>query len=157
MDMVNDDGPEVVELFETLTAVVHAVVPMAAIASFFDRSFAELASVLGEQGIDPAGPAFARYAGPPGESADVEVGFPVEVVVTAQGAVRPSSLPAGRCARLVHAGGYDRLWSSWAQLGAWIAAQGLSPGSALWEIYVTEPKPDMDPAELRTELLWALR
>lgn len=27
---------------------------------------------------------------------------------------------------------------------------------ALWEVYLTEPSPDMDPADLRTELNWLL-
>ena len=82
---------------------------MAEIAGFFDRSFSELATVLAGQGIAPTGPAFARYAGPPGETADLEVGFPVDDAVAPEGQVHPSSLPAGRVARLVHAGGYDQL------------------------------------------------
>jgi effector-binding domain-containing protein len=27
----------------------------------------------------------------------------------------------------------------------------------MWEVYLTEPSPDMDPAELRTELFWPLQ
>lgn len=30
------------------------------------------------------------------------------------------------------------------------------PSLPLWEIYVTEPRPDMDPATLRTDLVTAL-
>ena len=88
--------PELVDLNETSTAVIHGVVPMAEIAGFFDRSFSELATVLDRQGIAPAGPAFARYAGPPGETADLEVGFPVPGLVAPAGEVHPSVLPAGR-------------------------------------------------------------
>jgi hypothetical protein len=33
-----------------------------------------------------------------------------------------------------------------------VVAQGLRPGSVMWELYVTEPTPDIDPADLRTEL-----
>ena len=149
--------PELADLNEITTAMIHGVVPMAEIADFFDRSFSELATVLDRQGIAPTGPAFARYAGPPGETADLEVGFPVSGSVTPEGQVCPSRLPAGPVARLVHAGGYDRLGESWGRLGSWIAEQGLTPGADLWEVYVTEPRPDMDPADLRTELFWALR
>ena len=129
---------------------------MAEVATFFDRSFATLGSALEAQGIAPTGPAFARYAGPPGDTADLEVGFPVEGTVAPEGDVRPGSLPAGRVASLVHAGGYDQLGGSWARLGAWIAEQGLTPGPDLWEVYVTEPNPEMDPADLRTELVWTV-
>ena len=48
--------PELLDLNETKSAVIHGVVPMADIADFFDRSFTELATVLARQGIAPAGP-----------------------------------------------------------------------------------------------------
>jgi effector-binding domain-containing protein len=152
----NVTDPELADETETITAVIHGVVPMAEIAAFFDRSFSELATVLDEQGIVPTGPAFARYAGPPGESADLEVGFPVDTRMSSKGEVHASSLPPGRVARLVHAGDYDQLGEAWGRLGAWITEQGLSPGADLWEVYVTEPSPDMDPADLRTELFWTV-
>ena len=63
--------PELLDLNETKSAVIHGVVPMADIADFFDRSFTELATVLDRQGIAPTGPAYARYAGPPGDTADL--------------------------------------------------------------------------------------
>jgi effector-binding domain-containing protein len=156
MDDMNMTEPDLANLHETMTAVIHGVVPMAEIADFFDRSFSELATVLEGQGMAPTGPAFARYAGPPGETADLEVGFPVHEPVMPEGEVHPSSLPAGRVARLLHAGGYGELSESWGRLGAWIADQGLTPGADLWEVYVTEPNPDMDPADLRTELFWTV-
>jgi effector-binding domain-containing protein len=146
--------PELATLDATATAVIAGVVPMAEISGFFDRSFTELATVLGRQGVAPAAAPFARYAGPPGDTVDLEVGFPVHQPVSPEGHVRPGSLPAGRAARLIHAGSYDELADSWGRLGTWIAAQGLTPGTDLWEVYLTEPNPDMDPADLRTELIW---
>lgn len=153
----NAPEPTLVDRTETTTAVIHGVVPMSEIAGFFDRSFSELPKVLAEQGITPTGPAFARYAGPPGETVDLEVGFPTSDPVSPSGDVHASSLPAGRAAQVVHAGGFDRLGETWGRLGAWIAEQGLEPGPDLWEVYVTEPSPDMDPADLRTELSWTVR
>ena len=148
--------PELAVETETATVVIHGAVPMVEIAGFFDRSFSELATVLAEQEVAPTGPAFARYFGPPGKSADLEVGFPVDHVVSPKDEVRSSSLPPGRVARLIHAGGYDQLGESWGRLGAWIAEQGLTPGADLWEVYLTEPNPNMDPADLHTELFWTV-
>ena len=74
-----------------------------------------------------------------------------------QGGVHPGVLPAGRVAHVVHAGSYDRLGETWGLLGAWIAEQGLTPGAELWEVYMTEPTPDMDPSALRTELFWTVQ
>jgi effector-binding domain-containing protein len=39
-------------------------------------------------------------------------------------------------------------------LRGWIEAQGLRAGETFWEVYLTQPTPDMDPGELRTELNW---
>jgi hypothetical protein len=61
--------PELVDQTATTTAAIHGTVPVTDLVSFFDRSLAELAAVLDEQGITPTGPAFARYAGPPCEIA----------------------------------------------------------------------------------------
>ena len=71
--------------------------------------------------------------------------------------MHPSSLPAGHVARVVHSCGYDQLGETWGRLGAWIVDPGLTPGIDLWEIYVTEPNPEMDPADLHTELIWTVQ
>lgn len=147
---------ELVDLDETPTAVIYGVIPMTEMVGFFDRSFTELAEVLARQGVTPTGAGFARYAGPPGETVELEVGFPVHSAVSAEGQVRAGTLPAGRVARLVHVGAFDGLGESWGRLGEWIGAHGLTPGADMWEVYVTEPRPDMDPAELRTQLYWTL-
>lgn len=148
--------PQLVEVAEQPTAVIRARVPMAELAAHFDRAFGTIAAALARQGVAPAGAAFARYAGPPTDVADLEVGFPVGTPIEADGDVVPSSLPAGTVARTVHAGGYDQLGDAWGSLAAWIDEQGRAPADDLWEVYVTEPSPEMDPADLRTELTWLL-
>jgi effector-binding domain-containing protein len=148
--------PALVDVEAATTAVIGAVVPRQELANFFDRSFSSVAGVLSDQDIVIQGPAFARFHRPPAEDVDLEVGFVTATAVRAVGEVRAGSLPGGRVARLVHQGGYDQLGESWGRLGSWIGAQGLTPGRALWEVYVTEPSPEMDPAALRTELNWSI-
>ena len=53
--------PEIVVLEETTTAVIRAVVPMAELRGFFDRSFTTLFRVVAAQGVTPAGAAFGLY------------------------------------------------------------------------------------------------
>jgi effector-binding domain-containing protein len=146
--------PELVDVEATSTAVIRGVVPVAELAAFFDRSFATLASVTSTQGAEVTGPAFALYHGQPGETVDLEVGFPTAETVRPDGDVEPGALPEGRVARLLHCGSYDGLGASWERLQAWIVEQGHQPGPVLWEVYVTKPSPNMDPADLRTELIW---
>ena len=148
--------PTLVETEEVTTAVIRGVVNMTEMAAFFDSTFTRLPAVVASQGVAITGPAFALYHGAPGPTADLEAGFPTAGEVGTDGDVMASRLPGGRVARLVHEGSFDQLGSSWGRLGAWIAAEGLTPGADLWEVYVTEPSPDMDPADLRTELNWTI-
>lgn len=154
--MTERTEPELVDVAATSTAVVRGVVPVTDLAAFFDRSFTTLAGTVTAQGAAITGPAFAFYHAMPGETADLAVGFPTAEAVRPDGDVEASELPGGRVARLVHAGGYDDLAASWERLRAWIAEQGHQPGPVFWEVYVTEPSPDTDPADLRTELVWPL-
>lgn len=149
-----DTKPEFVTCEQTPTAVVRGVVPPAELTDFFDKSFRVIPAAMGAQGATMTGPAFGLFNGEPGETVDLEVGFTTDRAIRPDGDVVPSSLPAGRTARLLHSGAFDGLGASWERLRAWIGEQDLNPGATCWEVYVTEPSPDMDPRDLRVELNW---
>lgn len=140
------------------TAVVRGVVPMAGLRDFFDASFGALGRTIEAQRITVLSPAFGLYHGSPGElpgeTLDLEVGFVTDRAVRPEAGVVVGSLPGGRVARLTHFGSFDGLGPSWERLRSWIGARGLSAGEDRWETYVTQPSPDMDPRDLRTELTW---
>jgi len=144
--------PEVVNLDPAMTATIREVVATGELAAFYDRSFSALAEQISAQGVSIVGPAFAVYHDHPSSTADVEVGFPTDRKIEPSGGVQPGSLPGGRVARVVHEGGYDGLASAWDRLGDWMGEHGLSFRMPFWEVYLTQPSPDMDPADLRTEL-----
>jgi effector-binding domain-containing protein len=151
-----DLNVELVTVEAVTTAVVKGTVAAKDIASFFDDSFGVLGAVLAHQSVASIGPAFARFQGQADETAVLEVGFPTDRAVEPEGSAEASTLPAGRVARAVHAGSFDALSDAWQRLGSWIGDQGLTPTEVFWEVYLTEPSPDMDPADLRTELNWLL-
>jgi effector-binding domain-containing protein len=151
---MSDIQPELVSVEGVTTAVVRGQVRVDRLPDFFDASFTDLARTTAEQGIAILGPAYALYRGPFEDTVDLEVGFPVDRPVRAAGEVAPGRLPGGRVARVTHSGGYDGLGDAWAGLAAWLSAQGLAPSAERWEVYVTQPSPEMDPADLRTELVW---
>ena len=144
--------PELITVPAVTTAVVRDQVEPDNLRDFFDTSFSMLAETLSTQGISIAGPAFGLYRDTTDDVVDLEIGYPTESEVRPEGDVTPGSLPAGRVARVVHQGNFDGLGASWQQLRAWMDENGLTPRSMRWEVYVTEPSPDMDPDELRTEL-----
>ena len=131
--------------------------PASELPAFFDRSFPALGAAMAQLGAVPSDPAFAHHLRPPEDTSELEVGFPVERPVDPDGDVVPSRLPGGRVATLVHQGGYDGLGESRRRLQEWVAQQGLTPAPGFWEVHLTEPTPDGDPAANRTALHLPLR
>lgn len=148
--------PNLVDVAEEKLAVVHGRVSPDEITTFFDTSFGRLAAVLDTQGVNVTGPALALYGTVSDRSMEITVGFPVDRPIQPEGEVVAGLLPSGRTARLVHHGSFDGLDQSWDRLRAWITSQDLTPAGTRWEVYVTEPNPHMDPADLRTELNWSI-
>ncbi|MDT0300710.1 GyrI-like domain-containing protein [Streptomonospora wellingtoniae] len=144
--------PVIVTIESITTAVIGGTVAQDDLPAFFDSSFRTLAPAIAAQGVQITGPAFGLFRGMPSEPVDIEVGFPTDHPVDPSGDVAPGSLPAGRVARMVHAGGFDKLADSWARLFAWVGDQGHTPATIQWEVYLTEPSPDMNPDDLRVEL-----
>ena len=149
---MSTNEPEVVLLDPATTATIREVVATDELPRFFDRAFSRLAELIRAQGIAITGPAFSLYHNHPSGTADVEVGFTTDRRIEPSGGAEPGSLPGGRVVRLVHEGPYDQLEAAWDQLGTWMSEQGLGFGMPFWEVYLSEPSPDMDPTDLRTEL-----
>ena len=144
--------PEVVSLDPATTATIREVVATDDLPAFFDRAFSALAELISAQGVSITGPAFSLYHNHPSDTADVEVGYTTHREIEPSGGAEAGSLRGGRVARVVHEGGYDELAAVWDRLGSWMSEHGLGFRMPFWEVYLTEPSPDMDPAELRTEL-----
>lgn len=145
------------------TVVVHETDwKMARMADLMDGVFSSLAEALVAAGLTPIGPAFCLHHRMPAETADLEVGFPVdgtlaEAITLPSGFTADNSrLPAGRVALHSHVGPYDQLPESWGNFVERIGRSGERMTLPFWEIYVTEPGPDEDPASMRTDLMTLL-
>lgn len=147
------------------TAVVRASdVSRDDVAPLFDAAFGAMFPALAAVGQSPAGAPFALYprAADDWSRFDIEIGVPLHsplaatiAAPTADGrnlAVEPSELPAGKVASTLYQGGYDGLGPAWKQFTDAIAAAGHTLAMPCWEVYLTEPTPDSDPADMRTGL-----
>lgn len=84
---------------------------------------------------------------------NVEVGVQVTRPFAPAGRVIPSTLPAGRVARTIHRGPYDRLAEPHRAVREWCRAQGFAIAGPRWEIYGDWRE---NPAELETEICYLL-
>jgi effector-binding domain-containing protein len=140
---------------EVPTAVMKATLDVAEIAAWLATAYGTVAAYLGRHGVGPAGPPFARFEIVGEGRFDVEAGFPATTPVGGEGDVEPSSLPAGPAAVTLHVGPYDEVAPAYAALEAWMREHGGEPAGAPWEVYLSGP--DVDPAEIRTEIVWPYR
>lgn len=127
-------------------------------SAIFDGTFSALVPALAEHDVEIAGPAFALHHRMPGATMTFEVGFPVATPIDGEleaGGITfyPSSMPATQVATVSHLGGYDGLGRAWSDLMQRVAADGRQPALPFWEVYVSEPGPDVDPSTLRTDLV----
>lgn len=143
---------ESTELVEQPVAVVKATLSASEIGSWIHQAFSSAGEVAGTQGVGPAGPPFARYHMLDGERFDIEAGFPTFKPIEAEGEVQPSTLPGTSAARTVHVGPFDGVQPAYAALYEWIESHGHQPSGDPWEVYLSDPNTEPDPATWRTEI-----
>lgn len=146
------EEPRLVRTDAQPAAVIRLTIPREEIQAVMGPGISELMATLGAQRMAPAGPVFAHHLRIDPRVFDFEIGVPVALPVTAAGRVRPGALPGGVVARTVYHGPYEGLGSAWAELDAWIAAEGHTAARDLWECYAAGPESGDDPSAWRTEL-----
>jgi effector-binding domain-containing protein len=136
--------------------------PLSDMSTLFDSTFSALFPALEQAGLHPTGPAFSLHRRMPTDTATFEIGIPVDRALAAPVTAGPdllleaSELPGGPVATVSHLGSYDELGQAWEAFLGSVTTAGRRPALPFWEIYVTEPGPDVDPATLRTDLVTAL-
>jgi effector-binding domain-containing protein len=158
--------PEVRDLAPQPAVAVRVRQPMAVVdvGALVDRHLPGLAARMPALGLAVEGPPYVRYRDWGDETADLELGFPVDAEAASlplldacrDGEPGRSSLPGGPCAVIVHVGPYRELPASWGRLEAWIWDQGLAPAGPPWESYLDNPGL-VAPGAVRTEVIRPLR
>lgn len=136
------------------TAVIHMRCRPEDISATMGEAFGRIFAAVGQAGATPAGPVFTRYFEFGPESVDFECGVAVAAPFPGLGDVQPGELGGGEAAVGLHIGPYDSLHVTYSQMQAWIVAQGRRPASTMWEVYLTDPEEEPDPARWRTEVYW---
>ncbi len=146
-----------ITLDEQLTAVADAELPVAEIGPFLAKAYHAVATACGAQSVQLTGPPFARYHRLDEDRFTIEAGFPVAAAIDRDGDVRPSSLPGGPAAVIVHVGPYEQMVLTYDALVAWIKRHDGEPAGEAWEIYLSDPRHEPDPATWRTEIVQPYR
>jgi AraC family transcriptional regulator len=109
-----------------------------------------------QNGLAIAGRPFVRYSDVGPGLMTMEVGTPLAAAAAGVGDIEAITLPGGPAAVAVHMGPYDKLQETYAAIERWMQQQGVKPGGAPWESYITDPAEHPDPANWRTDVYWPI-
>ena len=131
-------------------------VAMADMSSVFAEIFPAVAAYIGEQGGQPAGMPLAIYHNMNMETqaVDVEGGMPVVAPLAGSGEIKAGEVPHGRMAVAAHFGPYDTIPETHQALSQWMADNGYQPAGPAWEVYITDPGAEPDPAKWQTDIYY---
>jgi effector-binding domain-containing protein len=120
-------------------AVIRAQVAVDGIPAFLGGAYEEVIDVLAAQGVEVAGPPFARYLiGDRGF--DVEAGLPTSAPVAPSGRVAASELPGGPAIVVLHRGSYDDVAATRRAAQEWLAENHWTATGTPWEAYLDGPE-----------------
>ena len=125
--------------------------------AWLGRSLGTVAEWLTSHGSYPAGPPFARYHRVDDGRFRVDAGFPVNAPIAGSGGVLAVTLPGGTVATTVHIGPYDEMVPGYQAVSDWIDAHGGDVVDDPWEVYLSDPAAQPDPATWRTQIVQPYR
>lgn len=135
------------------TAVASATMAVAEFGRWLGTTYQAVSDEAARQGVELTGPPFARYRRRDDGRFHVEAGFPVAAVIYAAHGVRASHLTGGPTATTTHTGPYDRMEPAYEAVAGWLRDNGAKPVDGAWEIYLSDPAAEPDPAAWRTEVV----
>jgi AraC family transcriptional regulator len=136
--------------------LIRRKVPRTQLQGMLAECFGKLFGYGHKSGLPIAGWPVARYLSVGPGLWTVEAAMPLATAAKGEAEMEPGMLPAGPVALGIHGGAYDGLPETYAAIEKWMEANGVRPGGAPWESYVTDPAQHPDPADWRTEVYWPL-
>ncbi len=138
---------------EVAIASVRKEIDQSQLGHWIEEACGQIFPALGAAGLHPTGPMVCRYHTWADDRTDCEIGFPISG--DPPEALQASATPAGRNAVTIHVGRYEGLPNAYEAIGAWMDAEGLTPGVGPYEVYLDEAD-ESRADELRTEVVWPL-
>ena len=136
------------------TAVIHAQCPPDAIQPTMQSIFGRLFGAVGRAGGIPSGTVFTRYLAWSDEGIEFETGVALSRPIVGDVEVEPGELGGCTAAVGMHIGPYESIHETYTAMQDWISHQGHTPAGTMWEVYLSDPRSEPDPAAWRTEIFW---
>ncbi len=147
-------GYEIVEQVGTPTIGIRRTIPVDQMQEFFSDSYGRLFEEIESSNLTVTGAPYGRYRGIPSDTYDVEAGVPIAEPTTSHDDIVAGQLPEVEAVEFIHVGPYDTLRQSYDAMAAWMSEQNIIPEGEMWEMYLTDPTEEPDPAKWETKIVW---
>lgn len=141
---------------KTPVLFVHKEAPVSGIGPALGGAYGVIWPYTQSKGVEPSGPPYARYLSVQPEHAVFEAGVPLSKAVAGEGVVEAGELPGGDVAVTTHFGPFDQMQPGYEAIEKWMRENGRADGGPPWEVYMTDPGEEPDPAKWRTDIYWPL-
>lgn len=137
---------------------IKVAVPSKAIQQKMGELYGKLYSYLGTHNIQPAGVPFAiYYTYDPKGNTEFEVGIPIASAVTGNEEIKFKELPAMKVLAALYVGPYENSGPVYEALMKYAKDNKLETSPAMWEVYLTDPSKETDPAKYQTLIYYVLK
>lgn len=123
--------------------------------------YGEIGAEMNKQGLTQAGAPFGIYHVVTTKDTVMyfrfEAGIQIDKPGKSNGRVEYKETTGGNVVKGLHYGPYDKTPTSHDQLSKWILANGKTVTGSPWEVYVTDPGAEPDPAKWLTEIYYPIQ
>lgn len=137
-------------------AAIRTTIRLDGIGAAMGPILGELFGWLARKGITPVGPPWSRYLAVGPVECELELGAPIASEVAGEGRILVGALPECDVARTLHVGPYEQLMGAYQAIGDWMAKNAAVPAGAMWEVYLTDPEHQPDPATWQTAVYYPI-
>jgi effector-binding domain-containing protein len=120
------------------------------------KAYGAIGEFMAQQDLQPAGATYAAYYEFEKDNVDVEIGFPVPSQLPGKGEIQPGELPAGKIARCLYQGPYNKIEPAYTALADFVEEQGFEATGVAYEFYLNDPN-QVAPSELLTQVVFPLK
>ncbi|MCX7710404.1 MAG: GyrI-like domain-containing protein [Clostridia bacterium] len=115
------------------------------------ESYTKIMQYLTEIGEEPADAPFTAYYNMDMKDLDVELGFPVQKVLSEKDEIQLREVPAGKYVSCIYKGPYAGMEQPYNKMFKWISDNGYEQKGVYYEYYYNSPQ-DVPESELLTKI-----
>ena len=118
--------------------------------------YGQIAAEMQKNKLEFAGQPFAIYHKYDPKAIEFEAGIPVNKAGKSSGKIVAKELKSGPVAMIAHYGKYEGTYNAHMFMDQWLTQNQKQVSGSPWEVYVTDPMKEKDPAKWLTEVYYPL-